>query len=223
MQETTISFLQSEEIESKLWSWATILAYITIGYNLIEGFVSSYFSVSGESLALFGFGIDSFIEVISGIGILNMVFRIRKSTVNRTAAEKRALRISGTAFYILTGALILGALITLYFEQKPETTIPSIIITSVSIVLMWALSSTKISIGKKLESPAIIADGKCTRVCLWMSIVVLVSALMFHFTSFWFADAIGASGLAYFSWKEGKESFEKSNSDMICGCEDSCS
>lgn len=214
-----LSFITSEH---RLWSLTVILSYCTIGYNIAEGVISSFFGYSDESLALFGFGIDSFIEVISGIGILMMVYRSRQHITNRTGAEQRALRISGTAFYLLTASLILGAGMTIWFGQKPETTFASIIITSISIVLMWALSSTKISLGKRLNSPAIIADGKCTRVCLWMSVVVLISAVIFHFTKMGYIDAIGALGLAYLSWKEGKESFEKASSEQLCGCDEAC-
>lgn len=214
-----LSFISSEQ---RLWSLTLFLAYCTIGYNVAEGIIASFFGLADESLALFGFGIDSFIEVISGIGILMMVYRTRRHISNRTGAEQRALRISGTAFYMLAIALVLGAGVTIWFGQNPETTLASIIITSISILLMWSLSSTKISLGQRLNSPAIIADGKCTKVCLWMSVVVLASAVIFHFTSFPFIDAIGAIGLAYFSWKEGKESFDKASSEQLCGCEDAC-
>lgn len=214
-----LSFITSEQ---RLWSLTLFLAYCTIGYNVAEGIIASYFGISDESLALFGFGLDSFIEVISGVGILMMVYRTRRHISNRTSAEQRALRISGTAFYLLALSLVIGAGITIWFGKKPETTIASIIITSISILLMWTLSSTKISLGKRLNSPAIIADGKCTRVCLWMSIVVLASAVLFHFTEIGYIDAAGAVGLAYFSWKEGKESFDKASSEQLCGCEDAC-
>lgn len=214
-----LSFITSEQ---RLWSLTLFLAYCTIGYNVAEGIVASYFGLSDESLALFGFGLDSFIEVISGVGILMMVYRTRRHISNRTSAEQRALRISGTAFYLLALSLVIGAGITIWYGQKPETTLASIIITSISILLMWTLSSTKISLGKRLNSPAIIADGKCTRVCLWMSIVVLASAVLFHFTEIGYIDAAGAVGLAYLSWKEGKESFEKASSEQLCGCDDAC-
>lgn len=60
----------------KLWNAALILAVITVFYNLLEGLVSIYFGVADETLSLFGFGLDSFIEVISGIGVWHMITRI---------------------------------------------------------------------------------------------------------------------------------------------------
>ena len=61
---------------NKLINVALVLAIFTIVYNFFEGIVSMYFGYNDETLALFGFGIDSFVEVFSGIGILNMIILI---------------------------------------------------------------------------------------------------------------------------------------------------
>ena len=71
--------------------------------------------------------------------------------------------------------------------------------------------------GKKLNSEPIIADANCTKVCVYMSIVLLLSSLIYEVTGFAFADLIGAGGLIYFSITEGKEAFEKAK-----GKEDNC-
>ena len=82
------------------------LALFTIVYNIVEGIVSTYFGYENESLALFGFGIDSFIEVISGLGIAHMILRIqRQPDSNRDKFEKTALRITGFSFYGLVSGL----------------------------------------------------------------------------------------------------------------------
>ena len=74
---------QSEK--NKLFSTALFLGIVTIVYNLIEGIISVYFGIQDESLTLFGFGIDSFIEMLSGIGITHMILRIRKYLTNLQA------------------------------------------------------------------------------------------------------------------------------------------
>ncbi|MEK7852009.1 MAG: hypothetical protein AAB275_08995, partial [Deltaproteobacteria bacterium] len=61
-----------------LYQWANTLALITIFYNIGEGLVSVYFGLEDETIALFGFGIDSFVEVISGIGIWHMIRRFKQ-------------------------------------------------------------------------------------------------------------------------------------------------
>ncbi len=61
------------------YRWASALALITIFYNSIEGCVSVFFGLQDETIALFGFGLDSFVEVVSGIGIWHMVRRMKQS------------------------------------------------------------------------------------------------------------------------------------------------
>ncbi len=96
----------------RLYKQANLLALITIGYNLLEGLVSIWFGLADETIALFGFGADSFVEVISGIGIWHMLRRqAAANQTNRDAFEQRALRITGSAFYLLTAGLIATAII----------------------------------------------------------------------------------------------------------------
>jgi divalent metal cation (Fe/Co/Zn/Cd) transporter len=76
--------------------------------------------------------------------------------------------------------------------------------------------NTKKRIGKKLNSEPIIADANCTKICVYMSIVLLISSLVYEFTGFNYADAIGAAGLIYFSISEGKEAFEKAKGKECC-------
>src|SRR5512133_58507 len=118
-------FMESRYYKIVLW-----LAIFTIGYNLIEGLVSVWFGMEDEAISLFGFGVDSFVEVISGLGILQMVLRIRRNpNSSRTSFEKRALVITGSAFYLLAIGLTTGAVINLVKGHKPETTFWGIVIS----------------------------------------------------------------------------------------------
>ena len=63
-------------LNTALW-----LSIITIAYNIIEGLVSVYFGSTVDTLVLLGFGVDSFVEVISGIGILHMVLRMQRIVI----------------------------------------------------------------------------------------------------------------------------------------------
>jgi divalent metal cation (Fe/Co/Zn/Cd) transporter len=206
---------------NKYWTYALWLALFTIFYNLAEGLVSILFGVSDEVLTLFGFGVDSFIEVISGIGILAMGLRIRQhADTPRSQFEKTALRVTGTSFYLLAVGLGVTAIYNLFTAHKPTTTLPGLIISLVSIAVMWALVLGKRKVGRALDSPPILADANCTMVCIYMSVVLLASSLIYQLTGFGFVDSIGALGLIYFSYTEGKESFEKAaGMDDCCGDE----
>ena len=206
------------ESEKKWFKVAYWLAILTIAYNMMEGLVSVYFGAEDESLTLFGFGIDSFIETISAMGIFTMIFRIRKSGFqNRSSFEETALRITGWGFYLLSIGLFSGAVISILKSHQPETTIPGIIISVLSIGSMWLLVYFKKKAGRKLNSDAIIADANCNLVCIYMSIVLLISSLLYATTGFGWFDALGAAGLTWFSIKEGREAFEKAKGHA-CNC-----
>ena len=202
----------------KLYSKAFQLSLFTIFYNIIEGIISMILGYKDETLSLFGFGADSFIEVMSGIGIAVMIVRIRQNPESsRGKFEITALKITGTAFYLLAAGLAAGIVYNLVNHIKPETTFWGVIISLISIAVMAWLMNSKRNVGKKLDSDPIIADANCTKVCVYMSLVLLAASLIYELTGFPYADAVGAAGLAYFSITEGKEAFEKAKGKE-CEC-----
>lgn len=211
----------SKEINiPRFYQYALWLGFFTVGYNLLEGLVSIFFGVHDEALTLFGFGVDSFIEVLSGLGIVAMVLRIRQNPdTPRSQFERTALRVTGTSFYLLAAGLALTAIYNIFTGHKPSTTLPGLIISAISIAMMWALVAAKRKVGRALNSAPILADANCTLVCIYMSLVLLAASLVYHFTNFGFVDSLGAIGLIYFSINEGKESFEKAKG-MECNCEE---
>jgi divalent metal cation (Fe/Co/Zn/Cd) transporter len=201
-----------------LYKRAFYLSLFTIFYNVVEGLVSVALGYTDETLTLFGFGADSFIEVISGIGIAVMIIRIRnhpESTVSEF--ETKALKVTGTAFYLLAATLSAGTIMNIIKHHTPETTLWGIVISVVSIIVMTWLMISKKRTGKALNSEPVLADANCTRICIYMSVVLLISSLIYEFTGFAYADALGAAGLVYFSISEGREAFEKAKGKQ-CSC-----
>ncbi len=197
---------------------ALALGLVTIGYNIIEGAVSIWFGLNDDTLALLGFGVDSFVEVISGAGIVHAVLRMRKSSVeSRDQFERQALRITGWAFYMLAAGMVLGALLNVLQGNRPVTTVPGILVSLVSIATMWWLMSAKMKVGKALHSEAIIADANCTKTCLLLSVVLLVGSVLYELFRIPLVDAAGSLGIAWFAWKEGKESLETASTGKL-GC-----
>lgn len=210
-------------MNAKLYARANYLALFTIFYNLVEGGVSVWLGTADETLALFGFGVDSFIEVISAIGIWHMLRRIQTNDgETRDEFEQRALRITGSAFYALSVGLLLTAAMNLYGGHKPETTLWGIVISLLSISFMWYLIRQKTKVGTALNSPAILADAACSRACVYLSIVLMMSSVGYELTGIGSLDAIGAILIAWLTFKEGREAFEKAKG-MSCSCSCSCS
>ena len=212
-------------LKDNLLRIAFLLAFVTIVYNIIEGIVSVFFGVSDDTLALLGFGVDSFVEVLSGIGILHMVYRMRKANFDevksRDRFERQALKITGTAFYVLTAGLVIGAALNLVTGSKPETTMVGIIISSISVSTMYLLMTWKLRIGKKLNSDAIVADANCTKTCFYLSFILLASSILYELCDVAWFDIAGAIGIAWFSFSEGREAFQKASGESL-GCSCNC-
>ena len=207
----------------QLYARATYLALFTVIYNVVEGLVSVWAGAADETLALFGFGVDSFIEVISAVGVWHMLRRISANGgETRDEFERRALRITGGAFYLLTIGLVLSAVISLQQQHKPETTLWGIAVSLFSISFMWYLIRQKTRVGTALHSPAILADAACSRACLYLSLVLMISSVGYELTGIGSLDAIGALLIAWLAFREGRESFDKAQG-LNCSCSCSCS
>src|SRR5690348_12439867 len=108
----SVKYLSTEQLLKAAWT----LSMITILYNLVEGAVSTILGSADQTLALLGFGVDSFVEVISGVGIAHMVWRMqRNNTADGNKFERQALRITGVSFYVLAAGLALGAMNSIYY------------------------------------------------------------------------------------------------------------
>jgi divalent metal cation (Fe/Co/Zn/Cd) transporter len=132
--------------------------------------------------------------------------------------EKKALQITGTAFYMLAVGLVITAGINLLQGHRPETTFWGIVIAAISIFTMWALIYSKIKVGRQLNSRAILEDANCTKVCLYLSFTLLLASVGFEWTGIGGIDSIGATIIAIFSFREGRESFKKACGES-CHCD----
>jgi divalent metal cation (Fe/Co/Zn/Cd) transporter len=208
----------------RLLRTAFVLSAITVVYNIAEGLFSTIFGYADDTIALFGFGVDSFVEVVSGVGIGHMVWRMLRSPVTeRDRFERQALKITGASFYLLAGGLVVGSVLNVAYRVVPDTTVPGIIISVISIASMWVLYSYKMKTGRALCSEPIIADANCTKTCFYLSFILLASSVLYELLRIPYIDVFGGLGIAWFAWREGKESMEKANSgSLTCSCDDHC-
>jgi len=212
-----MSTIETRANLSRYYQLALLLGLFTVVYNLGEGIVSIAFGAHDQALTLFGFGLDSFIECISGLGIVAMTLRIRSHPDDaRSPFEKTALRITGASFYLLAAGLLATAVYNIFAGHKPETTLSGLIVSLISIAVMSALVYFKTQVGQKLNSQPILADAACSKVCIYMSLVLLAASAVYQLTGIGFVDSLGALGLIYFAVSEGREAFEKASGADPC-------
>lgn len=190
---------------------ALLLSYFTVGYNIIEGIVSIIAGIlASGSIALIGFGLDSFIESLSG-GI--MIWRFNKhgkvSEEDEEKIEKRATKLVAITFFILAVYVLYESIRKLYLHEKPESSLFGIIIAIVSMIVMPVLFYAKLKTGKALNSSSLIADSKETLACVFLSVALLIGLVLNYVFGFWQADPIVGFVIVIFLIKEGIETIRE--------------
>jgi cation diffusion facilitator family transporter len=185
---------------------ALLLSYITVGYNILEGVVSIIAGVLAGSVALIGFGLDSFVESLSG-GV--MIWRFKKqgkiSKEEQEHAERKATKLVAYTFFILAIYVLYESTDKLIFQETPDPSLFGIIIAIVSLIAMPVLFYQKYQTGKALNSRSLVADSKETLACLFLSFALLVGLGANYLFGFWQADPIVGLIIVIFLVREGYE------------------
>lgn len=190
----------------KYYKMALFLSYFTVGYNILEGIVSIIAGLIAGSIAIIGFGIDSFVESLSGC---IMIWRFRKhglvSEVQEEIIDKRAMRYVGVTLILLGLYVAYESLTRLYHAEIPDTSVVGIGIAVLSICVMPVLYMQKIKVGKAIGSKSLMADAKQTLGCLLLSAALLIGLSVHYFTGWWQADPIFGLVIAIILVREGVE------------------
>ena len=159
------------------------------------------------SISLVGFGIDSFIEVTSG-SVLLWRMSVDAEVQRRDPNERRALRIVGVCFLLLTAYIAYESVLDLWSRRTPEHSIPGIVLACISLVVMPLLSRAKRKVGRALGSAAMHADAKQTEFCTYLSAILLLGLLANAFLGLWWADPVAALIMVPIIAKEGIEGLQ---------------
>jgi divalent metal cation (Fe/Co/Zn/Cd) transporter len=196
---------------------ALVLAGLTIAFNLAEGLVSMAFGWADDSIALFGFGADSFIEVASAFLVLWKL--LDHGNLQR---ERKATLGMGWLFLGLAGGIAGGALLQITAHRHPPTTVPGLVISVLSLSFMAFLWRAKLGAAKALDSAALEADATCSLACIQLSGVLFVGSLLYLLVpALWWLDAAAALGLTLLIGKEGVAMIRAARSEAFtggCGC-----
>ena len=190
-----------------LLRYGLLLEYLTVGWNIVEGIIAIAAGVASGSIALVGFGMDSFVESISGV-VLVWRLRVERdgAAVERVEqVEHRAERLVGVAFLVLAAYVTFEALSSLIGGEEPDASVVGIVLTAVSIPVMLWLAAAKRRTGEALGSRALIADSKQTRACWYLSVVTLAGLGANAVLGWWWADPLAALGIAVLLLREGLE------------------
>ena len=184
------------------------LEYLTVGWNVVEGIIAVAAGIAAGSIALIGFGVDSFVETISGAVIIwRLMAEIRGQHDDEAMEriEQRAERIVGIAFLLLAAYVGFEAVRALVNQEAPDASPVGIALTAVSIVVMLWLARAKRRTGEALGSRAMLADAQQTYACWYLSVVALAGLALNAAFGFWWADPLAALGITVLLVREGFE------------------
>ena len=196
------------------------LEYLTVGWNVVEGLVSVAAAVAAGSVALLGFGIDSFVETTSG---LILIWRLRAERRARDLEEidrldRRAHKLVALSLFLLAGYVAFDAAKAFITHVRPEQTVVGIAITSLSLGVMWWLARAKHRTAAALGSRALEADSFQTTACWWLSLITLAGIGLNALFGWWWADPAAAFGITYFLVTEGREAWRGEDCACVGGC-----
>lgn len=187
---------------ARLGRRAQLLAAASVSYNLVEGALAITAGVIAGSVALVGFGLDSVVEVSSGLVIL---WQFRHDVPE--SRERRALQLIAVSFFALAGYVTVESVRALIGGSEPDASPVGIGLALTSLAVMPALSVAQRRTGRRLGSGSVVADGTQTLLCTYLSAVLLVGLVLNATLGWSWADPVAGLVIAAVALKEGVEAW----------------
>ena len=217
---------------ARLGGRAQLLAGASVTYNVVEAIIAIAAGLAAGSVALVGFGLDSVVEVSSGLIIL-WQFRHRLPE----SRERQALRLMAFSFFALAAYVTVESVRALIFGGEPEPSTVGIGLAIASLIIMPFLSWAQRRTGRALGSHAVVADSTQTLLCAYLSAVLLVGLVLNATLGWGWADPIAGLIIAAVAVREGIEAWRGEgccapgrlgedagvgDASDGCGCADGC-
>lgn len=191
------------------------LEYLTVGWNIVEGLVAVTAALAAGSVALLGFGIDSFVETASGLILVWRLHAERRALDHERIeqVERRAQRLVAGSLVALAAYIVFDAITTLLAGERPGASPVGVALAAVSLAVMWWLARAKRRTAIALGSRAMQADAFQTTACWWLSLTVLAGVGLNTAFGLWWADPVAALIIPVFLLREAREAWEGEECD----------
>lgn len=218
-QDRPVAVLSAAD-RGRLGRRAQVLAGAAVAYNVVEAIIAIAAGVAAGSVALVGFGLDSIVEVSSGLIIL---WQFRHALPE--SRERQALRAMAYSFFALAGYVAFESARALLTGADPDTSTVGMALAAASLVVMPFLSFAQRRTGRALSSSTVVADSTQTMLCTYLSAVLLVGLVLNATLGWSWADPIAGLVIAAVAAREGLQAWRGENccapvagGDSGCGC-----
>jgi divalent metal cation (Fe/Co/Zn/Cd) transporter len=201
----------AESDRPRLLARALRLEYLTVGWNIVEGVIAIAAATASGSVALLGFGIDSFVESASGSVMIWRLLAERHADEDDEEriehVERRARKLVAASLVLLAVYIAWDSITSLISGDRPQPSMVGIVLALASLLVMWWLARQKRRVGVALGSRAMTADAFQTDACFWLSLFLLVGIGANALFGFWWADPLAALGMTFFIGREAIEAW----------------
>ena len=211
----------STSTSQRRWrSAALLISLATVVWNVVEGSLSVVFGAEDLSVALLGFGADSWVEVFSAVVVAHRFWREESHRADSREKERRATLIIGSLLLILAVCIAGGSCSALILRERPDSSVSGIAISSAAIAVMAVLYLLKVRIALALSSSAMESDAQCSLCCIQLSLVLFVGSLVSHYAggSVWWFDGVTALVIALMVGREGFNAVRNAQRPDFSGC-----
>ena len=201
---------------------ARIAQLVTASWMAVELGVALAAGIAARSIALTAFGVDSGIEIFTSLVVLRQLLkRSERSTAEELdRRERQASRLVGLGLYALVVYILVSSAVSLGTRSRPESSVWGLALAAAALVIMPFLWRWRLSLARRLNSPALRADAACSLVCLYLAATLLVGLLLNRLLGWWWADPLAALAMVWWIRGEANEALEAAKT----GCRgDDCS
>lgn len=184
---------------------AILLQYGVVIYNVFECLIALWVGHRIDSIALFGFGLDGTVEIAASIAVL--VYLKRDGRKEGSPWESVVARFIGLTLIVLALYIFNDAMFRLIYVVKPQESVVAILLATLSMLVMFRVARVERYLAYGLNSAALHAESRETRVCAWLSVVLVAGLSTNLVLGLWWVDPAIAIGMAVYIAREGLEAF----------------
>lgn len=181
---------------------ARLLAWLGIGWHVLEAAIAIAAGLAASSIALIGFGADSLVELLAG---LIVVWRFADARHDSERAERRAQRLIGASFGVVAVYVGVEAVRSLMGATHPDASWVGIGLAAITLLTMPLLARAKARVGDELHSSATVSEGRQNLLCAYLAAGLLAGLGANALLGWWWADPITALAIAGVAFYEGRE------------------
>ena len=127
--------------------------------------------------------------------------------MSHTSVNNEHSDSSRVSFFTLAGYVTVQAIIDLIARHEPKPSPVGTALAAASLVVMPALAAAKRATGRQLRSSTVLADSNQTKLCAYLSAILLAGLVLNTAFAWWWADPVAALAIAALSVREGHEAW----------------